>query len=473
MQRIEMEIPTPLESPAEQRERFQEDELGYLDDCFHRLGPVFSLDLGDFGNNRDQSIPFDGTWVFVANVEDMKRFFKAPKHVLHGGKANVILFGGSSSTTGILRLDEEAHTRRRKLFQPIFTGERLVAYVHEMRRITQRLLSHWQAGMTVNILEEAQKISINIIIDTIFGITEDRFREELCNRLIKVERAEFSRDEILAVERELGAIIHEEIETYRKGRIDPQREDVFALLMRVRDEDGFPLPEKDIHDELLSLLKAGFGTTSNTLSWVCECILSNQDVLELVLEEQREVLGDALVEKEHINGMRYLDAVIKETLRFRPLCGIIGPRLVMEPFELESGVVQPGKMLVNCSYLLHSNPDYFPFPDVFMPERFLSSRDFALLRERRPKRFDMRTWEVLEQRLSQKDASFKWTPFGGGQRMCLGRAFSIQEMKVVVSAVCSLFKIRLKHEHNPPEKQAFFIAPRHGLPVEVVKRIKF
>lgn len=418
-------------------EWFSRDQLGLMDFCFENYGDLFTLDLGDFGNGVGHDV--NGKWVFLCNSEDMRTMFSAKDEVLHGGEANVILFG-PTDYWGILRLDEKPHTARRKLIQPIFNGKRLDnTYVETMRSAVERVVRTWELDKDIVILDEMQKITIDIIVQTIFGITDDLTKEELCGKLLKVERAELSREEILGVEAELGNILDEEIARYRKNpELLEGREDVFAHLMLAKFE-GVGLRDEEIRCELVSLLKAGFGTTANSLAWVFECMLRYPEKASIVFTE---IEGKYPICKEHMSELPFVDAFVKEAMRLRPLCAIVGPRLVKEPFQLGRYSLPKGTMLANCSYLIHRNPAVFEKPLEFEPERFLNS----------------------------KVTTYQFTPFGGGTRMCLGRAFGLLEMKVVLSVVFQELSQRnyqmVSVIADPkPEKQFFFIAPEKGLPV--------
>ncbi len=430
--------PGPVLPRSEQLEWYMADPLGLLEHCAKEFGDMFTLDLGDFGNSA--GIDFDGMWVCLASPELMKTMYKAPADTLHAGEANKVFFGGETATSGSIRLDDKAHMLRRKFLQPIFHGDHLKRYIDVMRQYAEEIAESWpRDGSSFPLLAEMQRITIYVIIHTVFGIADRSLRDELCAMLLKIENAKHSRDEALAVETRITNALYREIERFRNQADDGARDDIFAQLMRARDEDGGALSDREVHDELMTLLKAGFGTTANTLTWVFECLLNTPDCRRKLMEELDEVLGQEPIRRADLNKLPYLEAVLRETLRVRPLSAFNGVRLVKKPFPIGGRQIPSGVILVNCAYLLHRREDVYENPSRFMPERFLN----------------------------QRPGVYAWTPFGGGIRMCIGKAFATQEMKVVVSTVLRKTKLALVNPEGGTERQGFFIAPKDGLPVRI------
>ena len=266
---------------------------------------------------------------------------------------------------------------------------------------------------------------------------------ELCSKLMKIENVGYTRKKQIIIEREISDLIREQIRGYRKVGGNDDRNDIFAMLMNAIDEDGNMLEEEEIHDELITVLKAGFGTTANTLSWVFECLLSNPKALLAVKDQLDKVVGSDPISKSHINKLTYISAVLKETLRLRPLTVMNGVRLVKETFKIGNYEIPPGVILVNATYILHKREDVFENPEAFKPERFLDPK--------------------------KKITPYMWAPFGGGLRMCAGRAFAMQEMSIVVATVLRMVHLEKAEPVTRAERQGFFLSPEKGMLVNATK----
>ncbi len=180
-----------------------------------------------------------------------------------------------------------------------------------------------------------------------------------------------------------------------RRREGAERDDVLAMLLEARHEDGTPMSEQEIRDELLTLLVAGHETTATTLAWAFERLTREPRVLARLVEE---VEGD---------DDAYLTATIQETLRTRPVLPNAAPRLVAKPIEVGGWAYPVGCSLVLNGYLIHHDPEIYPDPDAFRPERFLD----------------------------EPPGTYTWIPFGGGRRRCLGASFAMLEMKIVLRSV--------------------------------------
>jgi cytochrome P450 len=224
----------------------------------------------------------------------------------------------------------------------------------------------------------------------------------------------------MAARREADALIYEQIRVRRRDPRASERSDVFSLLLAARDEDGQPLTDQELRDELMTLLVAGHETTATAMAWTLERIVRHPDVLERL---QAEPDGE------------YLDAVIKETLRLRPVVPAVARKL-MVPMEFGDWSLPAGVHIAPSIYLLHRRPDLYPDPLAFNPDRFLGVTP----------------------------GTYEWIPFGGGIRRCLGASFALMEMKVVLSTI--LKNVRLKpapgSEAESVTRRAVTFAPTRG-----------
>jgi cytochrome P450 len=316
----------------------------------------------------------------------------------------------------ILLLDGSEHMRMRKLMLPPFHGEAIAHFEKLIEEIANREIDRWRPGQTLRTRTVAQAVTLEVIIRAVFGIT-DPLRIEEFKRLLPGLSA--VNPLLLLVQKDLGprspwgrflarrdrvdAMLYEEIDQ-RRGAPDDGREDILTLLLSARDEDGEPLTDRELRDELITLLLAGHETTATSIGWTFERLLRTPHALERLTSELDE--GD------------YLDAVIKETLRVRPVVTEVF-RAPAEPTELGGYLVQPGTQLAASIFLVQYDPElYPPDPDQFRPERFLDGAP----------------------------EPYTWIPFGGGVRRCLGAAFAQLEMKVVIAAILRRARLRATRE---------------------------
>src|SRR5581483_7575179 len=220
------------------------------------------------------------------------------------------------------------------------------------------------------------------------------------------------------------------------------REDILSMLMQARDEDGQPLSDQHLRDELMTLLVAGHETTATSLAWMLYRIFGRPDVLEKLRAELREVSGTGPVTPQQINKLEYLEATIKETQRLNPILPVVGRRLKM-PTTVGGRAVPAGVVAMPCIYLTHHRPDLWPNPDEFKPERFLGKKPTP--------------WEFF--------------PFGGGNRFCLGAGFATYEMKVVLAQILSRTTLRLASKQPiRVVRRSITFAPSEGMPVVLERR---
>ena len=418
--------------------------IEYLSYCQRRYGDTCTIDTLLFGKE-----------VILSNPEDIKRVFTGDPDVLHAGEANAPLeplLGARS----VLLLDGAEHIRQRRLMMPPFHGERMVAYGRAMRDAALRMVARWPVGREFSLQPHMQRATLEIILRTIFGAAdEDELAAlgvalaRLLERVTSSTSAIFTlpplRHEVFGlspwarfrreVERS-DALIHERI---ARRRAEGPREDVLSLLLQARDEDGRPMTDAELRDELMTLLVAGHETTATMLCWAFDLLLANEGVLDRLTGEIAGHEDDPAA----LARLPYLDAVIKEVLRLRPVIPAVGRRLTA-PFELRGRVLPAGALLVPVTFLAHHDPANYPEPHAFRPERFLD----------------------------KKPDPYAWFPFGGGARRCLGMAFALYEMKIVLATV--LAGARLAKARAEPARvriRAFTFAPAGGTKVVMRSRV--
>lgn len=364
----------------------------------------------------------------IADHELIGRMFKWKPAEYNVGEPRQVMepVTGPSS---ILLLDEDRHLRMRKLMLPPFHGEAIAHYAELIEQITNREIDGWRPGTRIRTRTVAQVVTMEVIIRAVFGITDpDRIAEmkrllprlSSVNPLIALEAARKDLGPLSPWHRfvrdrdRVDAMLYEEIGQRRGEPGSNGRGDILTLLLAARDEDGEPLTDRELRDELITILLAGHETTASSIGWAFERLLRTPAALErLTAEVKAAETGD------------YVDAVIKETLRLRPVVPEVF-RAPTEPTELGGYLFAPGTQLAAAIFLVQLDPQlYPPDPEAFRPERFLEGAP----------------------------EPYTWIPFGGGVRRCLGAAFAQLEMKVVIQTI--LARARLRAPRMRSEKARF------------------
>ena len=402
-----------------------------------RIGPFLERCRERYGDTFTLKIAQEGTWVMLSDPDDVRKVFTGDPKVLHAGEGNVVLkpvLGNHS----VLLLDEAAHMRQRKLLLPPFHGERMERYGEVMREIAEREIDGWPTGEPFRLWPRMQAVTLEVIMRAVFGVEEgaqlDRLRQILQHTLEWATKpAQMFLMAALGPERlgdmprfrrALEPVDRELFELMRARRGDPgleERDDILSLLLLARHEDGSPMSDQELRDELMTLLVAGHETTATSLSWALERLVRHPDKLE------RLRAGDD----------DYVDAVAKEALRLRPVIPIVVRRLT-EPFEVGGYTLPAGVTVAPCIYLMHRRADVYPDPYAFRPERFLE----------------------------QPAGTYTWIPFGGGVRRCVGASFAIFEMKTVLQTVAG--RVWLSPADAEPERvvrRAITLTPNRGAEV--------
>ena len=402
-----------------------------------RFGDVFTLEFID-----GQPL------VVLSDPEDVRTVFTGSAEVMHAGEANKLLAPVLGSRS-ILLLDEAEHLRHRRLLLPPFHGERMLRYEQIMAEAARRELATWQEGETIEMLPRMQAITLEVIMRAVFGI-EDGLGKERLRVLLRTmlqqttnmrqmalslilgpdsERLQQRLDEVLSpVDEELYRVIAE----HRRAPDLEEREDILSMLLLARDEDGQPLSDEELRDELMTLLLAGHETTASSLSWAFEQLTQKPQTLERLTEELREGDDEA-----------YVDAVIQETMRLRPVLPIV-IRVLKEPITVGQGRFRlpAGTRVAPAIILVHLRDDIYPEPFEFRPERFIET----------------------------PPGTYTWIPFGGGMRRCVGSAFALFEMRAVLRAVLKTFDIEAVGGPERIARRSLTIVPDHGGRVRVVRR---
>ena len=328
----------------------------FLDACHRRCGDYFTL----------RPTP-DREVVFTVDPAAVEKVFKGDPNLLYAGEGNVslapILGPGS-----VLLLDGKEHLRHRRLLLPPFHGERMRNYGAVMKEVADRHVAAWPRGERFAVLPSMQSVTLEVIMRAVFGFEDRERRERIGDPLRRLLDTVGSRPRVLAmaltagrngrlspwrrfaaIRRQADDLLREEIRARRRDPHGDEGDDIFSMLLAARDSDGEPLSDGELRDELMTLLVAGHETTATALSWTLERLIRSPQVLATLLEQERQGRDE------------YLDAVIKESLRLRPVVPAVVRRL-QAPMEFGGWELPAGANIAPSIYLLHRRPDIYPEP---------------------------------------------------------------------------------------------------------------
>ncbi len=391
------ELPPGSRTPAPlQAMNYLRDPLGFLSRQQRRHGDIFTV-----------RFPFFGSIVYVARPDLVKAVFTGAPAIFHAGEANATVLEPALGPNSVLTLDDEPHMRQRKLLLPPFHGERVRRYGELIIDVTRREMESWPVGEPFAMRPHTQRITLAVIMRAVFGVyDEQRLRrfealiDDFARRVGVITSFPFLRRSLgrfspwarfVRSREALDAFIYEEIALRRAEPGHEERDDVLSLLLGARDEEGEPMNDRELRDELVTVLGAGHETTATGLAWAVERLTRNPDVLAR--------LRTSLAAGEE----DYLTATVKETLRARPVIVDVARKL-KAPATIGGYELREGTFVLPAIAALHYREDLFPEPQRFRPERFLDG----------------------------KADNYAWIPFGGGVRRCIGAAFAEYEMRTIL-----------------------------------------
>lgn len=447
--------PGPTYPSAMQMAGFWSRPLAFLERCRARYGRRFTIRL-----------PFSPPFVMLTSPEEIKQVFTAPADVLHPGSGARVLEPVVGRNSVIL-LDGQPHMEQRKLMLPAFHGERIERLSALVEEVTDRVVASWPTDRPLRLHEEFQGLTLEVILRAVFGLEPGPRMDGLRGRLaamlrfgekpisllppkpgtlgFKVGERVGPFAQFLRLQRPADALIFAQVEERRREPED--RDDVLALLLSARHEpddsgaaqtseagcragrkpEGSPMSDQELRDELMTLLVAGHETTASTLAWCVEHLCRDPGVVDNLRQDD-----DA-----------YLTATIQEALRCRPVLPNVAPRLVAKPIEVGDWSYPAGVCLVPNAYLVHHDPEIYPDPYAFRPERFVDS----------------------------SPGTYTWIPFGGGRRRCLGASFAMLEMKIVLRTLVRQRELDpVTGAFERPRRRNITIRPSEGCLVRLPAR---
>ncbi|MDQ5834444.1 MAG: cytochrome P450 [Actinomycetota bacterium] len=398
----------------------------FMERCRARYGKRFTIRL-----------PAQPPFVMISEPNELKELFTAPPDVLHPGEGARILEPVVGSHSVIL-LDEAPHLEQRKLLLPAFHGDKMQRLAGLMEELADREVAGWPTGQTVALHPRFQALTLEIILRAVFGLDAGERLESLRLRMAEIlafgtsplsvnPRLQRSfagigpHGRFVRAREAADELIYAQIDERRRS--GEERGDVLSMLLEARREDGSEMSRQEIRDELMTALVAGHETTASELAWAFESLAREPSVLRRLHEEIDSGNGDA-----------YQTATIQETLRRRPVLPQAEPRLVKKPVTIGGWDYEPGVVLAASAWLVHHDPDVYPDPFAFRPERFLED----------------------------PPGTYTWIPFGGGRRRCLGASFAMLEMKLALKGALRRYTLEPASEPERTRRRAITISPRNG-----------
>jgi cytochrome P450 family 135 len=420
--------PGPSEAPAIQTARWLLRPIAFMESARRRFGDAFSV----------RFMGFERPMVMLSDPEAIRALYTAHEHGLPPGRTIALLpvMGPGS----VLLLEGREHLARRKLMLPPFHGERMRSYEATVREVAEREIGSWPEDRQFALHPRMQAVTLEVILHAVFGVTDptrgERLRE--CLPLLLGEtsspalqfRVLLSRrfrrgDPLESLGKLVGEIDDLLLAEIAERRADPahvEREDILSLLVAARFEDGTEMSDREVRDQLVTLLLAGHETTATALAWTFDLLLRNPATLTRLTSEV-----DAAQDT-------YLRAVISESLRLRPVVPLAGRRLASD-LNVDGLSLPAGTDVTPAIWLTHTRADLYPEPYAFRPERFLED----------------------------SPTTYGWVPFGGGIRRCLGAAFAEMEMRVVLETILQRRALSPASSHaERVTRRNVTFSPRHG-----------
>jgi len=428
----------PSESPALQTVRWLLRPIAFMETCRRRFGDAFSV----------RFMGFQTPMVMVSDPEVIRALYSERENGLPPGRTVTLL--PLMGPRSVLLLEGAEHLQRRRAMLAPFHGERMRAYEDAVTDIADRDIHGWPLERPFALHPRMQGVTLAVILDAVFGVTDPQ-RRELLRRLLPrlldntsspglqfriLLARRFNRPGPLAqlreLSREIDTVLLAEIAQRRRDPAAAGRTDILSLLLLARFDDGGGMDDRELRDQLMTLLLAGHETTATALAWTVDLLLRYPVVLARLTAELDAQDGDA-----------YLRAVIQESLRLRPVVPLAGRHLASE-LSVNGLSLPAGSDVTPAIWLTHTRPDLYPEPLAFRPERFL---------ERAP-------------------TTYGWIPFGGGVRRCLGAAFAEMEMRVVLGTILRSRVLRAaSHDAERPIRRNVTLSPRDGTRIIASARV--
>jgi len=398
-----------------------------------------------YGDAYTVKLPVFGVGVYVSDPDAIREMLTGDQSDLHAGEANAPL-SPVLGERSVLILDGREHLRQRKLLLPPFQGSAIQTFRDVIREVAEAEVDTWREGERFVMRERMRALTFEVIARAVFGVTERERIERLRSALVSVIDMQMIFVIPSALRRDLGrfspwgqfqrrltaadSLIYEEIGRRRREDLD-DRSDVLSLLLRARDEDGGAMTDVELRDELMTMLLAGHETTATGLAFAFDLLMREPRVLARLRDE---LSGE---------DDTYLDAVVTESLRLRPVIDA-NERTLTKPRTIAGWDLPAGIRVYPAIVVVQLREDLYPRPHEFRPERFIE----------------------------EEATSYSWLPFGGGIRRCIGAALAQAEMAEVIRIVVSRVDLEpMRPGREPVVMRGITLVPRHGTPVQVRSRL--
>jgi len=441
--------PGPVQGRVNQLLRYSFRPLEFLEACAANYGDTFTLRLAGLG-----------TLVQLTRPEDIRQVFKGASTVLHAGESNALL-SSVVGDTSVLVLDEKQHVRQRKIMLPPLKGERMLTFFDAMQSEALAIADQWAGAGLVRADQAMQTVTLRVILRASLGLEpgpEFDLMQENMGRLLRHIRhplalvmwnlfplSRYENSHVLPfyrMRRKFNAQLFAYFTRLRALDHERRPECLLKDLLATTYDDGSRMTDRELRDAIVTVLAAGHDTTALALAWAFELILAQPEVVARIEAELEEVAGGALPGIEQMPQLRYLDAVVRESVRVRNVIPFVA-RVVKDDFPVGGFAYPKNVVLCPSIHLLHMREDLYPEPRTFRPERFLE----------------------------RKFAPHEWIPFGGGNRACIGQALAIYEMKVVLATLFSSLRMqRPANAVSRPVRRGVSIGPSDGTLLRVVER---
>jgi cytochrome P450 family 110 len=416
--------PGPETPPAQQARQWIERPLDLLDACSRQFGDAFTLQLGNLGAT-----------VMFSRPESVKTIFRAPSHLFECRQFNES-YRFVMGDNALFLQDGERHRQIKRVMTPPLCLEGMENHAREIRESAGSMLEGWSVNRSQAVRPLMHELGLRVVVKMIFGM-----REEAAQLVVNWFKTDVWRDQrawkpwanLSRLQPRLRALISDELEFRRVSRESGRRPDLLDYFLAARYEDGQPMTEVEIQDQILTLTITAVDPVAFALTWLLAWVARSPAVQSTLRDEVVSLGNDP--DLPALLQLPYLTAACQEVLRIHPILPTVEGRRLTAPLEIQGYHLEAGINVAPCAYLVHRREDLYPEPLAFRPERFLS----------------------------RQYSPHEYFPFGGGNRRCLGTTLAPMEMKLVLAMVLSRGRIVLENAGGADVRYGTMVAPDESL----------